>query len=52
MLPGKEKACEEGQEEEMEGEQQATWVDSHCHLQGAVALEVHTHQRQVVRPVQ
>ena len=36
-MPGKEKVCEEGQEEEMEGKQQVTWVDScHC-LQGVVA---------------
>ena len=33
----KEKVCEEGQEEEMEGEQQVAWVDSHHCLQGAVA---------------
>ena len=25
-MPGKEKACEEGQEEEMEGKEQVTWV--------------------------
>ena len=37
MLPGEEKSCKEGQEEEMEGEQQVTWVNSHHHLQGAVA---------------
>ena len=37
MVPGEEKACEEGQEEEMEGKQQVTWVDSYYHLQGVVA---------------
>ena len=33
----KEKVCEEGQEEEMEGKQQVTWVNSYHHLQQVVA---------------